>query len=245
MKTYIKRFLQFILGFERYLFYFSRYIVASMHHNRKEGDFLFFRDLLKNGDTVLDIGANIGAMSVHLSRKLPDSLIYAFEPVPVNVKTLKRIIKHYGLTNIKVMECAVGEKADKVEMVLPRQKRVRMHGLSHVVHESINEFNEGDRFEVPMISLDSLEELFTAKSVGGIKLDVENFEFFVLKGADTLIRKFRPIIYTELWENENRHHCFEWIKERNYDIKILELGKLVLFDPAKHHTQNFFFIPAY
>ena len=47
------------------------------------------------------------------------------------------------------------------------------------------------------------------KKIGAIKMDVENFEYFVLEGGKELIKKHKPIIYTELWENQNREKCFQ------------------------------------
>lgn len=43
---------------------------------------------------IFDIGANIGAASVYLSRKYPDVEVYAFEPVPDNFELLKKTWRH-------------------------------------------------------------------------------------------------------------------------------------------------------
>ena len=244
MKSYIKRFLQFILGFERYLFYFSRYIAGSLHRNKREGDFIAFVKLLKDGETVLDIGANIGAMSVYLAKHLPHSRIIAFEPIPVNVRVFKKVIQHYKLSNVELIEKALGERDGMIEMVLPNQKHVKMHGLCHVVHESITELNDGDRFQLPMVRLDAVEEVQSAGRISGIKIDVENYEQFVLTGAKEVIEKNRPVIYAELWENENRNQCFRFITELGYQIHVLSDQRLVPFDAGVHHQQNFFFIPS-
>lgn len=242
MKIFIKRVLQLILGFETYLYVFARYIIHTLHRNRNEKDFLHFADLLKDGDTILDIGANIGAMTVHLARRFPSSKIYSFEPVPVNIKTLKRIVKHYRLKNVCIMETALGNECGEIEMIMPSEKKVKLHGLSHVVHESITDYNEGERFKTPVITLDSIALLNGGEVVKGIKLDVENFEFFVLEGGKALISRDYPIIYSELWEGENKSNCFKLLTSLRYEAKVLESGKLVAFEPQKHTTQNFFFI---
>ena len=79
--------------------------------------------------------------------------------------------------------------------------------------------------------------------VSAIKMDVENFEYYVLEGAKETLEKHKPIVYCELWENENREKCFELMKGLDYDIKILHKKKLVDFDNIIHQTQCFFFIP--
>ncbi len=244
MKEQVKKILQKILGFDTYLFVFSLYIIKTLHLNRKEGDFLHFLSMIPAKGIVLDIGANIGIMSVWLGKKLPDCQIFAFEPIQHNINTLKRVISYYHLQNITVVEKALGNENKKVEMVMPVVNSVKMQGLSHVIHESIDVFNEGNTFEVEMVKLD---DFFAAqaneKKITAIKLDVENFEAFVLQGAENLIQKHRPLIYTELWENANRDICFDFVKQNHYRIQCLEKGKLIDFEASKHKTQNFFFIP--
>ena len=244
MKSGVKKILQRLLGFDNYLFIFSLYIINTLKWNKKEGDFLHFLKLIPDGTTILDIGANIGIMTVWLARCKPASNILAYEPMPQNIRALKRVISHYGFSNVTIIEKALGNQNGEVEMVMPVLEDVKMQGLSHVVHESITEFNEGKTVQVPILRLDECPELQSGKHVvSAIKLDVENFEYFVLKGGENLIKKFKPLIYTELWENENREHCFELMKELGYSIQVLHQRQLVPFDKERHRVQNFFFVP--
>ena len=244
MKALIKKILQRILGFDNYLFIFSLFTIYTLRWNKNEGDFLFFLKMIPNKGVVLDIGANIGIMTAHLSRNLNNVTVYAFEPVPNNLKALQRIIRFFHLKNVRVMDFALGNEEGSVEMVLPVVDSVKMQGLSHVVHDSIEEFNEGKKFKVAVRKLDNLKELTeNGEKVTAIKMDVENFEFFVLDGGKELIRKDKPLIYTELWENENRDNCLRLIGELGYKVKVIDGGKLVEFEQGKHTTQNFFFIP--
>lgn len=244
MKNFIKTILQKLLGFETYLFWFALFIIKTLKRNKKEGDFIYFRDMVPDGNIILDIGANIGAMAVHLSRTHPNSTIYAFEPIPHNIKTLERILRHYKIKNVSIVKSALGNTSGEIEMVMPVQKKAKLQGLSHVVHDSITDFNQGEKFKTPLTTLDNfVKENNISQVIAAIKLDVENFEFFVLKGATETIRKHRPIIYTELWQNENREKCFTFIKEMQYSVKILHDNALVDFNPEVHTTQNFFFIP--
>lgn len=82
-----------------------------------------------------------------------------------------------------------------------------------------------------------------------IKLDVENFELEVLRGGKKMLERNKPMIYCELWDNENRTLVFELIKSIGYDIYV--------FDPKTDNLEhlesagdlsgnNFFFIhPAH
>ena len=98
MKNTLKYILQKILGFQTYLFVFSVFKIQTLYSDPKEKDFFQFLSLLKDGEgAVLDIGANIGIMTVHLAQKLPNSTIHAFEPMPSNYSVLKKIVNRFKL----------------------------------------------------------------------------------------------------------------------------------------------------
>ena len=241
MKVRFKHLLQSILGFRRYLFYFAIFKIKTFKWDRKEKDFFHFVDLLDEDSNVLDIGSNIGITTVHLSQAVPKGKVYSFEPLPPNFDTLKRIVRFFKCPNVRLYNVAVGNEESEVEMVLPEVNNVQMQGLSHVVHEDLPDFNDGKRFTASCKRLDDMEFLVDTR-IDGIKLDVENFEFFVLKGGTNLLMRDRPVVYAELWKNTNREQCFELMSEIDYDVKVIEKGSIVSFDPKKHETQNFFFI---
>jgi FkbM family methyltransferase len=244
MKGLVKKVLQSLLGFNNYLFIFSIFTIYTLRWKKNEGDFLHFLKIIPEKSTILDIGANIGIMTVHFARKYRKSVIYAFEPIPHNIRALKRIIKFFRLKNVKVIETALGNEDGTISMVMPVIKSVKMQGLSHVVHESIPELNEGDKFITPIHKIDSYTELHNeCLPVAAIKIDVENFEYFVLEGARRLIEKSRPLIYAELWDTENRKKCFKLLAAYNYSVMVLNKTRLVPFDENIHKMENFFFIP--
>jgi hypothetical protein len=126
-------------------------------------------------------------------------------------------------------------------MVMPVLSSVKMQGLSHVVHESISEFNDGIKFKTPLRMLDNISELISSeKKISAIKIDVENFEYYVLSGGKKLLEKNKPVIYAELWKNENREKCFELLKLLGYKIFVLDKNELKLFDGTKE-SQYFIF----
>ncbi len=244
MKNRIKRLLQLLFGYNNYLFTFALYVIATLRLQRKEKDFLFFLKMLPENGIILDIGANLGVMTYYFASRRRNSFVYAFEPVPENITILRKIVRLFRLKNVRIMEIAVGDQNKDISMVLPEQNKVRFHGLSHVVHESITEFNEGKTITVPMKALDNMDVLSLSKYfINGIKLDVENFEYFVLKGAHLILQRHRPLVYAELWDNKNRQDCFKLMQNIGYDINVLVNRKLVPFDPKIHHKQNFFFVP--
>ncbi|MBA3704350.1 MAG: FkbM family methyltransferase [Bacteroidetes bacterium] len=244
MKSATKYILHKALGFKNYLFVFSLFKIYTLKRDKNEKDFFHFLALIPANTIVLDIGANIGIMTVHLTRSIKNLMVYSFEPMPNNINAFKRVVKYFKLNNVKLFEIALGNSEGEVEMVMPIINAVRMQGLSHVIHSSISENNEGERFKVPLKMLDKIPALVNAtQRISAIKIDVENFEFFVLDGAKELIFKNKPIVYAELWDNENREKCFELFKSLNYKTVIISNKKAVEFDRFIHKTQNFIFLP--
>lgn len=245
MKNAIKFILHKILGFKNYLFVFSLFKIYTLKRDKNEKDFFQFLNLIPENTSVLDIGANIGIMTVHLARSVKGVTVYSFEPMANNITTFKRIVNYFKLNNIQLFEVALGNTEGEVEMVMPVISSVRMQGLSHVLHSSITENNEGERCKVPLKMLDNIEVLLKApQRISAIKIDVENFEYFVLEGAKILLNKNKPVVYAELWENENREKCFDLFHQLNYTTFIVQDNKLVKFDKTKAKTQNFIFLPS-
>jgi FkbM family methyltransferase len=246
MKALIKKVLQFLLGYQNYLFVFSLFTIYTLRWKKDEGDFMRMLELLPDGGVILDIGANIGIMTVHFGRKFPASSIYAFEPDPQNILALQRVVRFFRLKNVKIVETALANYDGQARMVRPVIHSVKMQGLTHIVvnGDRNDPAVEGDEFIASVHKLDSYPQ-FLDKSirVTGIKADVENFEYFVLDGARQLIGKHKPVIYCELWRNERRDLCIQMMKELGYSVNVLQRKKMVLYDQEKHQKDNFYFLP--
>ena len=157
----------------------------------------------------------------------------------LHLSRLRKIIAKFNLKLVKLHEIAVGETSGSVKMILPQNGKTKMQGLSHVKHESITEWNEGEEFEV---ELDTLDNQLKTEKIQGIKIDVENFEHFALKGAKELLERDHPIIYAELWDNQNRTNCFDLLTSLSYQAFIVKNNQLISFDSNQHISQNFIFI---
>ncbi len=240
MEKIIKVLLQKILGYGNYLFLFSIYTINRLKSSHYEREFVYFLNMIPNEGVVLDIGANIGIMTMALAKKLDKAVIYAFEPIPDNVKALKRIVNYYKPANVKLFETALGEENGTLKMVLPVIDKMKMQGLSHVVKENDNsEWNNGTFYSIPVQKLDDIEELKKLPKITAIKIDVENFEYYVFKGGRELLVRHKPIIFCELWENEMRPVCLNYMKEQGYTVNVFDGNKLV---PYTNQTDTNFFL---
>ena len=244
MKTFLKYLLQRAFGFDRYLFIFSIFKIYTLKWDKNENHFFYFLKLIPQEGAFIDIGANIGIMTASAARNFPKLKVHAFEPVASNASALNRIINYFKLSNVTLHKVALGNENGKIKMVMPVQNKVKFQGLSHVMHDSITENNEGEIYEVPIYRLDDFEPIKSiSQKIVGIKMDVENFESFVVKGGLNIIKKHQPILYIELWDNENRTSCFSDLATLGYLPYTIEEEHLILFDAKKHHNHNFFFLP--
>lgn len=191
MKNTLKYILQRLLGYSFYLYSFSIFKIKTLKNDKKEGDFFHFLSLMKsNNGSILDLGANIGIMTYHLSKRFPKEQIFSVEPIPSNYKVLEKIVSKFNLSNVKTFQLALGTAIKEVEMVLPHQGKTKMQGLSHVVDDSITEWNEGEKV---IVHMDTVDNLFVDSTIQGIKLDVENYEFQVLKELILFLKEINQL----------------------------------------------------
>tara|TARA_A100001011_G_scaffold37995_1_gene35984 strand:- start:552 stop:1424 length:873 start_codon:yes stop_codon:yes gene_type:complete len=135
---------------------------------------------------IIDGGSNIGNHSIVFSQYFKK--IYSYEPHPINYLINK--INTKSFKNIEVFNYALGDK--KKKSVLFEDPK-GMGGHSFLKTSISNKLKK--KHTVKMITLDSLKHRL--KNIFLIKLDVENYEFQVLKGGLSFISKYRPIIIYE------------------------------------------------
>jgi hypothetical protein len=73
LESWIKMALQKMLGFENYLFIFSRFTIKRLEFGQIEKEFLQFMKLVPNDGIILDLGANIGIMTAHMASQTASS----------------------------------------------------------------------------------------------------------------------------------------------------------------------------
>ena len=241
MKNLIKLFLQNILGFNNYLYIFSIFKIFTLKFDKDEGVFLNLLKLLSDDSVVLDIGANIGIMTILLAKKCNKGKVFAFEPIEDNFNALQRVLKFFKIKNTIAEKIALGNKDQTVKMILPTKNFIKLQGLPHVI-TSPDSQEEGIKYDVRQKTLDSFWNNREDK-INAIKIDVENYESEVFEGAINLLTKYMPIIYAELWNNANRSRSFELLTKLGYKIMVFIEGSFVDFDQTKHNVDNFFFFP--
>ncbi|MGQ9368795.1 FkbM family methyltransferase [Azospirillum sp. ST 5-10] len=147
------------------------------------------RPYIKQGTAVLDVGANLGQMSIIFSKSVgPSGRVYSFEADPYICYVLRKNIDENSDGNVKVYNNAVYDKCDDY-IFYPEQdfKRFSAYG-SYGVDPAAK---EGRR--IPMITIDSLK---IEETISLMKVDIQGSDLFALRGAvDTIHRNRMPIVF--------------------------------------------------
>jgi FkbM family methyltransferase len=173
---------------ENYLFYIGNVTGKSWYGSKSDvSDEMTFikRNLIKPGDVVIECGGHHGAQTILLSRWVgDDGKVIVVEPMPENLAILKKNIALNELKNVIVVPKAAGDRSDHVKMRPDSNGSVAFDGKA----------NNG--LEVESVSLDDLAAELGIKP-NFIKIDVEGFEYQILKGAQNTLA-MTPAVFVEV-----------------------------------------------
>lgn len=194
--------------------------------DRRERLTRLFIDLLQRGDTVLDLGANVGYYTMVASHLVgPDGLVHAFEASPFVLPWLEASVRRSGdaSANIRVHGVAVAQDCGEVAFHSAAPDKTGFSSIRDLGHAC------SETTAVPSLAIDSmLDELTPVRLV---KMDIEGAELLALRGMEHLLRRDRPHIITEMDDDFLRQlggsaveMCL-FLIERGYALhRIIERG---------------------
>lgn len=168
----------------------DKYIGKSLHlyGEFSQGEADLFTQIIKEGDVLVEAGANIGAHTVHLAQLVGETgRVYAFEPQRLVFQTLCGNLALNSLPNVFAYQEALG--AEPGTLMVPCLSVDVPHNWGGV---SLVNATSGDKVQVRTIDSLGLEKC------AFIKVDVEGMEWAVLEGAASTITRLRPLLYVEL-----------------------------------------------
>jgi FkbM family methyltransferase len=218
---------------ESFIFYSDIYSQNINTYN----DYIFKSSILKNiyweenltntickyiedGSDFLDIGSNIGLISLSIKKKIKDNKlnkiiknIHCFECNNDTFKCLKYNTREHD--EIKLYQLALSNKVELCNMTI----NTFNHG-ANFISKTINQGNETDydydyivkdnnnvlsyhykvenyKIYIPTMTLDYLIDCFK-NNISVIKIDVEGFEYNVILGSNNFLEKFKPVIIIEI-----------------------------------------------
>jgi len=169
---------------------------------------------IKPGDTVIDVGANIGAYTVSMAKAVGETgRVFAFEPnlaayvcLEINCRDLPQAtLFNEGLSDV---ESFAGIEQEKNA------------GASHIISCSNG--------TVKMITLDDIN----LPRCDFIKMDVEGYEPFVIRGAMKTLKKFRPKMFVELNDGPLARYGFT---KQDILKPLFDVGYILKFIDPRHN----------
>lgn len=179
--------------------------------------------LVKPGDHVLDIGANIGFYARIISNLVgEEGKVYSFEPDSTNYRHLVKNTIHYKNTNS--FNIAISDKSELI--------RVYRSKLLNVDHRTYAVNNYASIEEIDANSIDELINNKTIEKVDFIKIDIQGFELTAFKGMYQLLSTSSHLkIIAEYWPHGFKRagttaiEFYDFFDKLNYKFTLIDEGK--------------------
>jgi FkbM family methyltransferase len=157
---------------------------------------LTFLTVIRRGNVVLDIGANIGTWTRAFAHIVgSNGLVYAFEPASATCQSL--IDRSAHLPHVRVIPAGIGAETCEAELVTPAgdqgQASLFRHSSGSWAHPGLLRTER-----VRILRLDDFVVDAGLSKVDFVKVDIEGGEMSLLDGAERTLTKFKPLIYMEL-----------------------------------------------
>jgi FkbM family methyltransferase len=157
------------------------FVWCFMHGYDKDRTHQFSRSLIYPGDTVMDIGANVGFWVMGATRQVGAmGHVHAFEPVPDNYSRLKRNLALNGFDRVHCQQVALADECGHATFFASINGNSGMGSLAK---------QEGAKhaLEVTLTTLDHYCDKHSLRRVDFLKVDVEGAELQVFRGASHLL----------------------------------------------------------
>ena len=161
---------------------------------------LIIKQINDSNSIFIDIGCNYGAYSIPISRIKNNLKVICFDPSRKSLDRLDENINLNNLKNIKYFKLGIGEKKGKVYF-----------------DDDINNYKNSGSFEINnknfgyKIDIDSIDNLVRENKIQikknvYIKMDIEGYEFFALKGLVKTINNYNVTIFFEFSKKILENH---------------------------------------
>jgi len=189
-----------------------------------------FEQICKDGDIVIEVGANIGTHTVYLSKLVGKGVVIAYEPQRLVFQNLCANLAINSISNVYAYQEAVSNETGTI--LIPECDFNKNNNFG-----GINIENSKNGTIVNKQKLDHFLNKINRLKL--LKIDVEGMEIGVIQGAKELIKKFKPIIYVENDRQEHSKNLIELLWSLDY-IMYWHLPRLFNEDNYFEEKENIF-----
>ena len=189
-----------------------KWIAGSSNHGCWLGSYEYdkqktFEKMVARGGVVFDIGANAGFYTLLASVLVgPQGRVFAFEPVPLNLRYLNEHLRLNNIKNVSVIDAAVAECAGVAHFDSGRNP-----SMGHLAADG--------SLTVRTVGLDEMVKAGKLPPPNYMKIDVEGAEANVLLGAKSVLTGIQPMIFLATHGKELYRTCYELLRSLGYSVE--------------------------
>lgn len=174
--------------YQRFAHYLGRYHEVPLQ--------LLVRRALREGDTLIDGGANNGLVSLVAAWRVgPEGRVFAMEPNPRVYERLRWHVECNGLAHVRALQTGLSDRDEELELCVPGRDNLGAGTCAPLPERYGGEVQH--RCMVRLVRADACAEIAVRGELM-VKLDIEGFELRALRGMAALIERNRPLVVSEL-----------------------------------------------
>ncbi len=191
------------------------------------------------GNTVFDVGGNMGLFSVALTKRFENLTIHAFEPIPASCEVFRANIDLFQMNGVTLHEFGLGDGTEEESEInfflnltgnstrhLETKAPQRKFAEEHYPPEMVEAYFSSEKVKIKLRRLSDVLKELGDPIIDLLKIDVEGDELLVLKGIDpehwTLIRQLVLEVHSA---SENLESVLSYIKKVDPEL-ILTTGEI-------------------
>jgi FkbM family methyltransferase len=211
----------------------------------RDSDLRGIRLLVRPGESVIDIGANIGIWTHHLSKLVGSTgRVWSFEPIPETFVLLRANVERFKLGNVTAVARAISDEDGSVSMSVPIDSR----GLRNYHLAQIGLNRNSPSFQIQSVRLDSWFAEIDKPHVSFVKIDTEGHELACIRGMLSLVARCLPSLCVEISSDLDDPHsegsCLErMLNVHGYKTHLWTGTSFIPRDRGQHRS-NYFFLRA-
>jgi FkbM family methyltransferase len=186
------------------------------------------------GMAVMDVGANIGFNTMMFARWVgPSGQVISFEPDPVNMRRLRRHCELNELNHVELFPLALSDREGQIHFAAIGRGESRVVTSDAVTSETV---------VVKAVRMDDIALSLGLTRLDAIKIDVEDHEVAVLRGAVETLRRFKPFVLIEVHSVESLIGCGDELRKLGYTVAPIDspelYGRLLALKPESVEEQD-------
>lgn len=208
IRRFVKPLFYKLLGRKGYKFVQARAKIRDINHRLvEEKEMVLLSEFIKDGDHVIDLGANYAYYVERMSRLVGSKgRVFGFEPIPFTYEVCSLVVKKLRLKNVDLFPFASGNANETLEFRVPKldfggisagQSHLSKRNNEMEGKENYYAFKDEELVKCQAVTID--DYLFSKlNNLSFVKIDIEGAEYFALQGMEQTIKKFKPVILVEI-----------------------------------------------